>query len=108
MRGRAAVYYNDILAGLLTALDEGYIFSYDERYFADPLLPAISISFPKSVKEYHSSILFPFFFGLLAEGDQKQIQCIRLGIDEEDHFTRLIKTAQNTIGAISVKEVPNE
>lgn len=108
MRGKAEVYYNNTLAGYLVAEDEGYIFVYDEEYFDNVALPAISISFPKSIREYRSSILFPFFFGLLAEGDQKQIQCRMLGIDEDDHFTRLIKTAQNTIGAVSVREVPNE
>lgn len=108
MRGKAAVYYNEILAGYLTAFDEGYVFCYEENYLANTKLPAISLSFPKTAEEFHSKVLFPFFFGLLAEGDQKQIQCRRLGIDEEDHFTRLVKTAENTIGAISIKEVEDE
>lgn len=108
MNGRAAVYYNSTLAGYLVSLNNGYTFIYEEKYLSDSEMPAISLSFPKNEKEFHSKVLFPFFFGLLAEGDQKQIQCRKLGIDEADHFTRLIKTAQNTIGAISVKEVVNE
>ncbi|MGE5497220.1 MAG: HipA N-terminal domain-containing protein [Syntrophothermus sp.] len=108
MRGKAAVYYNEILAGYLSAFDEGYVFCYDKDYLADTRLPAISLSFPRTAEEFHSKTLFPFFFGLLAEGDQKQIQCRILGIDEENHFTRLVKTAENTIGAISIKEVEDE
>jgi len=108
MDGRAEVYYNNILAGYLVLEKSEYIFTYDEKYSNNPELPAVSLSFPKSKKEFHSEILFPFFFGLLTEGDQKQIQCRKLGIDKEDHFTLLIKTARNTIGAVSVKEEGNE
>ena len=47
------------------------------------------------------------FFGLLAEGDDKALQCRVLKIDEDDHFTRLLRTcAAETIGGVTVKEVP--
>ncbi len=105
MERKAAVYINETLAGHLVQRDDEYIFRYDDLYFADSNQPAISITFPKSQKEYHSKYLFPFFFGLLSEGDLKILQCRKLGIDENDHFTRLLKTAQNTIGAVQIKEV---
>lgn len=108
MNGSAAVYYNNILAGYLVSANNGYTFSYDEKYLSDTEMPAISLSFPKSTKEFHSKVFFPFFFGLLAEGDQKLIQCRKLGIDEDDYFTRFLRTAQNTIGAVSVMEATNE
>lgn len=105
MKKQAEVYYNNELAGYLNYMDQEYVFQYDEKYFADKTKPAISLSLAKTKLEYRSKILFPFFYGLLAEGDQKYIQCKKLKIDENDHFTRLIKTASNTIGAISVREV---
>ncbi|MBW6488067.1 HipA N-terminal domain-containing protein [Sulfurimonas sp.] len=50
-------------------------------------------------------MLFPFFFNLLSEGNLKSMQCRELKIDEDDNFTRLLKTTQeNTIGAITVEE----
>lgn len=99
------VYYNDIPAGRLVQNDGEFVFTYDTAYLENRSLPPISISFSKSKKEYHSPVLFPFFFGLLAEGANKQLQCSLLKIDENDHFTRLLKTAgQTTIGAISVRE----
>lgn len=104
MDKKAAVYINDELAGYLVQTENEYIFQYDEIYFADSSKPAISLTFPKSQKEYHSTYLFPFFFGLLSEGDMKILQCRKLGINENDHFTRLLKTAQNTIGAVQIKE----
>jgi HipA-like protein len=51
-------------------------------------------------------VLFPFFFGLLAEGDDKKLQCRLLHIDENDPFTRLLKTCTTEpIGGVTVEEV---
>ena len=48
--------------------------------------------------------LFPFFYGLLSEGINKDIQCRLYKIDENDDFTRLLLTArEDTIGSITVK-----
>lgn len=104
---KAVVYNNGILAGTLEkrAPDE-YLFIYDDNYLADALNPSISLSLPKSRKEHKSSALFSFFYGLLAEGINKDIQCRLLRIDGEDDFTRLVKTAgDDTIGAVTVKEI---
>ena len=104
---KAGVYNNGILAGILekTASDF-YIFTYDDQYFIDSGKPGISLTLPKTLKEYKSKELFSFFYGLLAEGINKDIQCRLLKIDDEDDFTRLIKTAgEDTIGAITVKEL---
>lgn len=101
---KAVVYYNDIAAGCLSKINGKYIFQYDENYLLEKY-PPISISFPKRTQPYESEKLFAFFYGLLAEGDNKEIQCRMLKIDEDDHFTRLIKTAgENTIGAVTVRE----
>jgi HipA-like protein len=99
------VYYNGILAGRLELRGKEYVFTYDVSYLANTSLPPISLTFPKSRAEYRSPVLFPFFFGLLAEGANKRLQCSALKIDENDHFTRLLKTAgESTIGAITVRE----
>lgn len=104
---KAAVYNNGILAGYLEkrGLDD-YIFTYAKSYIADPTLPSISLTLPRSKAEHQSSVLFSFFAGLLAEGINKDIQCRLLKIDEENDFARLLKTAgDDTIGAITVKEI---
>lgn len=106
---RGIVKYNGKIAGTIEKKDDGYYFTYDERYFADPRAPAISLTIPKTDQQYYSSKLFPFFFGLLAEGIHKDLQCRLLSIDENDHYTRLLKTAHSeTIGAITVEEEQNE
>ena len=82
---------------------EGFAFRYDDAYFSSSSLPDISATLPKTQVEHRSKVLFPFFFGLLAEGVQKERQCRELKIDERDHFTRLIETsAYGAIGAVYV------
>ena len=101
---RGTVYYRNIPAGELVKDDEGYLFRYDPTYYVDASMPDISATLPKTQREYRSKALFPFFFGLLAEGAQKDRQCLELHIDENDHFTRLIETsAYGAIGAVYVK-----
>ena len=104
---QAEVYYNKILAGLLTENDNGeYIFRYDDKYFQGSSLPAISLTLPKTKQEYRSETLFSFFFNMLSEGANKAIQCQTLRIDEEDYFGLLLATAHtDTIGAVTVKKI---
>lgn len=99
------VYFRDHFAGTLKKVDGRYFFEYDENYLSDTAMPPISVTLPKKVKRFESDLLFPFFYGLLAEGELKKLQCRLLKIDESDHFTRLLETAgEDTIGAITVKK----
>jgi serine/threonine-protein kinase HipA len=102
-----AIYRNQLYAGRLTEENRAaYTFRYDNEYFADAAKPAISLTLPKSQQEYRSTVLFPFFFNMLSEGVNKQLQNRLLKIDEQDHFGLLAATAQyDTIGAITVKPI---
>ena len=104
---QALVLENGIVAGTLTRTDDGrYTFLYNDAYLTNPQMPPISLTLPKTKACYESDVLFPFFYGLLAEGVNKEIQCRLLKIDEEDDFTRLLKTAgHNTIGAVTIQEL---
>jgi HipA-like protein len=105
MSKKGLVHFRNILAGTLVYRDNEFVFRYDPGYFSDKSLPPVSLSLPKNKTEYRSPVLFPFFYGLLAEGVDKALQCAALKIDENDHFTRLLKTAGDcTIGAITVRE----
>ena len=104
---RAQVFSNGVLAGMLTETDSGkYIFCYDDSFLIDEKQTAISLSFPKSQREFTSETLFPFFFNMLSEGTNKAIQCQTLKIDENDAFGLLLATGHtDTIGAIIVKKI---
>lgn len=103
---RANIYCRDVPAGVLSHDSGRYVFEYLPGYLENPALPAISLTFPKREAAFHSPVLFPFFFGLLAEGEDKSLECRLLRIDEDDHFTRLLRTCTvETIGGITVKEI---
>jgi HipA-like protein len=104
---KGAVYNNEILVGYLEKERSGtYKFMYEKSYFENKTLPPISLTLPKSKNHHESDTLFAFFAGLLSEGVNKEIQCRLLKIDENDDFTRLLKTAgDDTIGAITVKKI---
>ena len=101
------VYRNGVEAGLLTEENRrSYVFRYDDGYFDNEKQKAISLTLPKTVQEYRSEYLFPFFFNMHSEGASKNLQCRLLRIDEEDSFGLLMATAQcDTIGAVTVKTV---
>lgn len=98
------VYYRDRAAGLLRETEDGYEFVYDGAYLSDSSLPSVSLTLPKRTEPYRSPHLFAFFYGLLAEGVQKDIQCRYLRIDENDDFGRLLATSRyDCIGAVHVE-----
>jgi len=101
------IYRNGILAGTLTEENrQHFVFRYVDNYFNDANKPAISLTLPKTQKEYSSEFLFPFFFNMLSEGVNRKLQSTQLRIDEEDNFGLLMATAQyDTIGAVTVKPI---
>ena len=101
------VYRNKEYAGTLAEeSQQQFVFRYDTAYYANTTKPAISLTLPKSQQEYRSSVLFPFFYNMLSEGVNRQLQNRLLKIDEDDNFGLLSATAQyDTIGAITVKPI---
>lgn len=103
----AKVYTNKILAGTLTENNDGsFVFRYADDYFSNPEYSSISLTLPKTKQEYRSATFFPFFFNMLSEGVNKQIQSRLFKIDEEDAFGLLLATAKtDVIGAITVEKI---
>lgn len=101
------VYVHGIKAGVLTENDNReYIFTYDASYLSDEKNPPVSLTLPLRKEPYHSPHLFPFFFNMLSEGENRQIQSRLLRIDAEDDFGILLATARyDTIGAVTVKPI---
>lgn len=103
----AKVLRNGVLAGILTENDaQKYVFRYDNNYFSDKNMPAVCLTLPKNQQEFSSDFLFPFFFNMLSEGANRQVQCSQLKIDENDDFGLLLATSQfDTVGAITLKPI---
>ncbi|MGI6393797.1 MAG: HipA N-terminal domain-containing protein [bacterium] len=106
MKRVAGVYFKDRFAGTLTQeVDKSYTFVYDFDYLSDPESEPVSITLPKQKEPFKSPILFPFFAGLLSEGAQKELQLTFLEVAESDYFARLLYSASETIGAVTVREL---
>lgn len=95
------VFVKDQEAGLLQETDaREYVFTYGKGYQGDP----VCLAMPVREAAYYSDHLFPFFFNMLSEGSNRQVQATLLHIDEKDDFGIMLATAQyDTIGAVTVK-----
>jgi serine/threonine-protein kinase HipA len=55
---------------------------------------------------YTSSFLFPYFYNMLSEGENRRTQSVVHHIDENDDFGILLATAHtDTIGAVTIKPI---
>jgi len=107
MNRRAQVLQNGRLSGVLEQTPDGtYRFTYEPVYLANPVAKAVSLTLPMRQEPFESPQLFPFFSGLLAEGNLKEMQCRLYKIDPNDDFTRLLKTTRDdVIGAVTLEEL---
>ncbi|MBR1415856.1 MAG: HipA N-terminal domain-containing protein [Prevotella sp.] len=98
---RCKVYVNDQEAGILMETDaREYVFAYHDGYQGEP----VCLAMPLTRKPYRSRHLFPYFFNMLSEGANRQVQSLLHHIDENDDFGIMLATAQHdTIGAVTVK-----
>lgn len=101
----ASVFRNGELVGTLCKLgSKSYTFTYNEVWYTDPEKPALSLTLPKTNRDYISDHLFPFFFNMLSEGANLKLQARQFQIDEDDFFSLLLLTANSdTIGAITIE-----
>ena len=106
---KAKVLFKNEEAGILTQHDEGsFSFRYYDDWVANNSKQSISLTLPKTEKEFHSKYLFPFFFSMLPEGSNKQVVSKLNRIDPEDNFGLLMTTAKiDRIGAVRIIKIEN-
>jgi serine/threonine-protein kinase HipA len=97
------VFYQDIFAGIITENEEGYFFQYDENYLQQPNSQAISLTMPLQIKAFSSTVLLPFFDGLIPEGWLLEIAIENWKINARDRMGLLLSVCGDCIGAVSIK-----
>src|SRR5688572_27215991 len=100
---RAAVFFQNKKAGLLSEPSGGYEFLYEKSYLDDPNAQPLSVNLPLQPQAFQSEILFPFFQGLLREGWLLDMTSAALQIDKSDKFGFLLHSGEDAIGAVSIK-----
>lgn len=102
------VYIHGIKAGILSELasPREYIFRYLPEYLADPTHEPVCLAMPLRKEEYRSPVLFPYFFNMLSEGENRSVQASVLRIDKDDDFGIMLATCRyDTIGAVTVRPI---
>ncbi len=97
------VYVKGIEAGILSEfiLGKQYVFEYPEDYKG----LEVSRTMPTKQKVYNFNSFPPFFDGLLPEGNQLEGLLKIRKIDRIDYFSQLIAVGEDTVGAVTVKEI---
>ena len=105
---QAQIYMSGHLAGLLTEDDAGYAFVYDAQYLNTESCQAISLTMPLTDEPYRSTVLFPFFDGLIPEGWLLDIAQRNWKINRSDRMSLLLACCKDCIGAVSVVPIITE
>ena len=92
-------------AGMLIEDDKGFHFKYDTKYLESDIAEAISLTLPLQTEEFSSTILFPFFDGLIPEGWLLDIAAKNWKLDVRDRMSILLATCLDCIGAVSIEEL---
>jgi len=100
----AKVFVCGLEAGSLTeiAMGKEYLFEYNDLYSGLP----VSLTMPVIQKKFLFNSFPPFFDGLLPEGFQLDGLLKNGKVDRNDLFSQLIMVGSDTVGAVSVMEVP--
>lgn len=105
---QAKIFYDAILAGILTETDDGYYtYQYNEDYIANYPESFVTFSMPVNDTLYKENRLFPFFEGLIPEGWLLEIATKNWKINPNDRMGLLLACCQNCIGAVSVESIMN-
>lgn len=99
---KADVFYRDVKAGQLAEDENGYSFCYDAAYLASENAEPISLTLPLRAEAYESTVLFPFFDGLIPEGWLLDVALRNTDVSILDRMSLLLLCCKDCIGAVSV------
>lgn len=102
---QGVVYVQDHRAGKIAETDRGYIFYYFKEYLNSDHAAAVSLTLPVREEAYESSVLFPFFDGLIPEGWLLGVVSHNWKISMNDRFGLLLKSCRDCIGDVWIEEV---
>lgn len=102
---QANVYYKNQLAGVLTENDEGYEFSYLPNYLLVSNAKPVSLTLPLQEQAFKSSVLFPFFDGLIPEGWLLDVAMRNMDVSILDRMSLLLVCCKDCIGAVSIESI---
>ncbi len=102
MHRRAWVLWHGKPAGMLSEMEDEYVFQYGEAFLETPSIQAISFTFPLQEEPFVSKTMFPFFDGLIPEGWLLDVARQTWKLDPRDRMGLLLTCCKDCIGAVSL------
>ena len=102
------VFYNEVLAGIITEDENGYSFVYEEAYLVSNQPRPVSLTLPLQREPFHSNVLFSFFDGLIPEGWMLNIAERNWKINRLDRMALLLACCRDCIGNVSILPIKQE
>ena len=100
---RGYVYIQNHFAGIIAETEEGYSFVYDGEYLKREDRAAVSLTLPLRKEPYKTTILFPFFDGLIPEGWLLGVVSRNWKINQKDRFGLLLAACRDCIGDVCIR-----
>ena len=97
------VYIQNHFAGIIAETEEGYTFRYDKEYLQRKDAEAVSLTLPLQQEAYETTILFPFFDGLIPEGWLLGVVSRNWKINPNDRFGLLLSACRDCIGDVCIR-----
>ena len=97
------VYVQNRRAGRIEEMEEGYQFQYDAAYLSGENALPVSLTLPLRTEAYESSVLFPFFDGLIPEGWLLDVVSRNWKINMWDRFGLLFSAYRDCIGDVRIE-----
>ena len=95
---KAEIYVSNQLAGILIEDENGFSFTYTDEYISKGNRRPVSLTLPITHVPYTSSVLFPFFDGLIPEGWLLDIAEQSWKISSRDRMALLLACCKDCIG----------
>jgi serine/threonine-protein kinase HipA len=99
---QAAIYVSHQMAGMLIEDENGFTFTYFSAYLTTENPQPISKTMPITSIPYSSTVLFPFFDGLIPEGWLLDVAEKSWKINNRDRMSLLLVCCKDCIGNVSV------
>lgn len=94
--------------GIISQTDIGFEFCYDTAYYSLPNAESVSLTLPVRKEPYKSTVMFPFFDGLIPEGWLLDIAQKNWKINIHDRMELLLTCCKDCLGAVSVVRIHEE
>ena len=105
MNRSGKVLIKNIFAGTIWESEEGFGFTYDEKYLANPICGPVSQTLPLRKEPYVAKTMIPFFDGLIPEGWFLNIGIKNWKLNIKDRMSLLLTLCHDCIGSVSIEEM---